>query len=146
LAVGDKADDLHAVYRRHPQELQNMIAHDLKDIFPGSDPEAVEIHAQPWQADEYTQGSYAFYRPGQWFGIRAILQEPHMCVYFAGEHLADEQGFMEGAVVTGKDAAENVKKAAASKLLHQRAHPAIAPYLNGRQNLLTGAPREHERH
>lgn len=145
-AVGDKADDLHAVYRRHPHELQKMIVQDLKDIFPGSDPEAVEIHAQPWQADEYTQGSYAFYRPGQWFGIRAILQEPHMRVYFAGEHLADEQGFMEGAVVTGKDAAENVQKAAASKLLHQSAHPAIAPYLYGRRNILTGAPRENERH
>jgi monoamine oxidase len=35
-------------------------------------------------------------------------------VYFAGEHLADEQGFMEGAVVTVKDAAENVQKASGS--------------------------------
>jgi hypothetical protein len=123
-----------------------MIVQDLEHIFPGSKPDAAEIHAQAWQADEYTQGSYAFYRPGQWFGIRAILQEPHMRVYFAGEHLADEQGFMEGAVVTGKDAAENVQKAAASKLLHESAHPAIAPYLYGRRNILTGAPRENERH
>jgi monoamine oxidase len=47
-----------------------------------------------------------------------------MRAYFAGEHLADEQGFMEGAVVTGKDAAENVQKAAASELLHESPHPA----------------------
>jgi Flavin containing amine oxidoreductase len=38
-----------------------------------------------------------------------------MRVYFAGEHLADEQGFMEGAVVTGKDAAESIQKTASSK-------------------------------
>ena len=55
--------------------------------------------------------------------MRAILQEPHMQVYFAGEHLADEQGFMEGAVVTGNDTAENVQKAAASKLLQSERAP-----------------------
>jgi monoamine oxidase len=135
-AVGDKADDLNAVYKRNPQELQNLIERDLKSIFPGVRPNSVDIHAQPWQADEYTQGSYAFYRPGQWFGIRAILQEPHMRVYFAGEHLADEQGFMEGAVVTGKDAAEGVQKAVSSNLLHRSPHPAIAPYVNARRNVI----------
>jgi monoamine oxidase len=134
--VGDKADDLNAVYKRKHRDLQDMIVQDLKNIFPGAKPDAVDIEAQPWQSDEYTQGSYAFYRPGQWFGIRAILQEPHMRVYFAGEHLADEQGFMEGAVVTGKDAAENVQKAAASKLLHKSAHPAIARYVHARRNIL----------
>jgi monoamine oxidase len=135
-AVGDKADDLNAVYQRDRHELQRMIVRDLKDIFPGTDPDAVDIHAQPWQADEYTQGSYAFYRPGQWFGIRAILQEPHMRVYFAGEHLADEQGFMEGAVVTGKEAAESVQKASASDLLHRSPHPAIASYVNAGRNII----------
>jgi monoamine oxidase len=31
-------------------------------------------------------------------------------VFFAGEHIADWQGFMEGAVVTGKAAADAVAK------------------------------------
>jgi monoamine oxidase len=135
-AVGDKADDLNAVYKRNRHKLQRMIVQDLKAIFPGVNPDAVDIEAHPWQADEYAQGSYAFYRPGQWFGIRAILKEPHMRVYFAGEHLADEQGFMEGAVVTGKEAAESVQKAAASKLLHRSAHPAIASYVNASRNVI----------
>jgi monoamine oxidase len=137
-AVGDKADDLHAIYKRSPNDLKMLIEQDLAFIFPGVSPNAVDIHAQPWQADEYTQGSYAFYRPGQWFGIRAILQEPHMRVYFAGEHLADEQGFMEGAVVTGKEAAESVQKASDSNLFHRSSHPAIASYINARRNILAG--------
>jgi monoamine oxidase len=29
-------------------------------------------------------------------------------VQFAGEHIADEQGFMEGAVDTGEEAADNL--------------------------------------
>ena len=127
-ASGDKADDLNALYRANPEKLKNLIQNDLALIFPGVHPNAVAIHAQPWQSDEYTQGAYALYRPGQWFGIRAILLEPHLRVYFAGEHLADEQGFMEGAVMTGKNAAESVRKASSSDLLRRSQHPAVATY------------------
>ena len=63
------------------------------------------IASYAWQRDPYTQGAYALYRPGQWFTLRPILQRPHGKVLFAGEHLADWQGFMEGAVVTGEEAA-----------------------------------------
>jgi monoamine oxidase len=135
-AIGDKADDLKALLDADPNKLKQVIERDLMMIFPGVKLNAVAIKAQPWQTDEYTQGAYAFYRPGQWFGIRATLQEPHMRVYFAGEHLAEEQGFMEGAVVTGEDAANNVLKASASDLLRRSAHPAIAPYLHARRNVL----------
>ena len=66
---------------------------------------ARSIASYHWQRDPHTQGAYALYRPGQWFGIRPVLQRPHGKVLFAGEHLADWQGFMEGAVVTGEEAA-----------------------------------------
>lgn len=59
-----------------------------------------------WQENPYTGGSYAFYRPGQWFTVRPTLQEPHGRVLFAGEHSADWQGFMEGAVNTGEAVAD----------------------------------------
>ena len=56
-------------------------------------------------AIEYTEGGPRLYRPGQWFGVRPMLQRPHGKVLFAGEHLADWQGFMEGAIETGEQAA-----------------------------------------
>ena len=59
-----------------------------------------------WGADGYSRGSYAVYGKGQWFGLRPVLAEPFLNIHFAGEHIADWQGFMEGAVDTGAAAAE----------------------------------------
>ena len=61
-----------------------------------------------WGNDNYSKGSYAMYGKDQWFGVRPILQEPFLHTHFAGEHLADWQGFMEGAINTGEAAAELV--------------------------------------
>jgi monoamine oxidase len=111
-AVGDKADDIAA---ESDYDLTRWIT---KDIFEATSATPVaadlvdqyvkyaRIHRQVWQKDEYSQGSYAFYRPGEWFSLRSVLQEPHGSVLFAGEHLADWQGFMEGAVTTGEAAAD----------------------------------------
>lgn len=57
-----------------------------------------------WGEDELSKGAYAMYGKGQWFALRPILQKPFLKTHFAGEHLADWQGFMEGAINTGEDA------------------------------------------
>jgi len=107
-AVGDKADDIAAA---PPQKLKNWIVEDVARAYglpwrsTTSRRIALAIKQQPWQADPFTGGAYAFYRPGQWFTVRPALAKPFGRVFFAGEHIADWQGFMEGAVVTGKAAA-----------------------------------------
>lgn len=63
-----------------------------------------------WGNDEYSRGAYAFYGIDQWFKLRPILAQPFMNTHFAGEHIADWQGFMEGAIETGEAAVENVYK------------------------------------
>ena len=102
-AVGEKADVLasHDDRRR-----MNIITRDLVDLDPAAPNLARGIASYAWQRDEYTEGAYALYRPGQWFGIRPILARPHGKILFAGEHLADWQGFMEGAINTGEEAAD----------------------------------------
>jgi monoamine oxidase len=92
-------------------ELRSLIAADLAKLFPGEDTAPIAIYKYAWQEDKYTQGAYAFYRPGQWFPIREVLGKNHGSVYFAGEHIADEQGFMDGAVDSGQDAAAQVTAA-----------------------------------
>ncbi|WP_228409683.1 FAD-dependent oxidoreductase [Chryseobacterium sp. T16E-39] len=62
-----------------------------------------------WGNDDRSKGAYALYGPGQWFRIRPVLKEPFLHTHFAGEHLADWQGFMEGAIVSGEAAAEEIK-------------------------------------
>lgn len=58
-----------------------------------------------WGNDDYSRGAYALYGPGQWFGILPVLKEPFLHTHFAGEHLSDWQGFMEGAINSGEEAA-----------------------------------------
>ncbi len=61
-----------------------------------------------WGNDEYSHGAYALYGKGQWFRVMPILKRSHIHTHFAGEHLADWQGFMEGAINTGEEAAEKI--------------------------------------
>ena len=61
-----------------------------------------------WGNDEFSRGAYAVYGKGQWFRIMPILKRSHIHTHFAGEHLADWQGFMEGAINTGEEAAGKI--------------------------------------
>jgi monoamine oxidase len=65
-----------------------------------------------WGNDPYSYGAYAIYAPGQWFTTRRTLKNHFIHTHFAGEHLADWQGFMEGAVNTGEEAADLIIKGA----------------------------------
>lgn len=107
-AIGDKSDDLAA---RGTEQLRESIERDLTALFPGENTRSIATVRYAWQEDKYTQGAYALYRPGQWFPIRQVLRQPHGRIHFAGEHLADEQGFMEGAVDSGEEAAKQIHDA-----------------------------------
>ena len=107
-AIGDKADDLNGSLLT---DLKARIHSDIKRIFPKETVRILAIQKQAWQSNPLTQGAYAFYRPGQWFTVRELLAEPFQRVYFAGEHIADEQGFMDGAVDTGQAAARKIMRA-----------------------------------
>jgi monoamine oxidase len=111
-AVGEKADVLAS---QSSGRRSDIITRDLLPLNRKAPELAVNIQSMAWQRDAYTQGAYAFYRPGQWFRLRPILRQPHGKILFAGEHLADWQGFMEGAVVTGETAAQALKGRAARK-------------------------------
>jgi monoamine oxidase len=104
-AVGDKADVLAS---QDDTRRQTIVARDLIDFTWSAPNLARGIASYAWQRDEYTKGAYALYRPGQWFGIRPVLARPHGKVLFAGEHIADWQGFMEGAIETGEAAAASL--------------------------------------
>ncbi len=101
-AIGEKADVLAA---QNDRRRTDIITRDLAPFDERAPQLARAVTSYAWQRDRYTRGAYALYRPGQWFALRPLLQRPHLKVLFAGEHLADWQGFMEGAIVTGEEAA-----------------------------------------
>ena len=104
-AIGEKADILAS---QSDVRRMRVITNDIVDFNANAPKLAKRIASYAWQRDEITDGAYALYKPGQWFGIRPILQRPHGKVLFAGEHLADWQGFMEGAIETGEAAATSL--------------------------------------
>jgi monoamine oxidase len=104
-AIGEKADVLASQDDRRRMEI---VTRDLMPLDRRAPELSLSIRSYAWQRDPLVQGAYAVYRPGQWFTTRPILQRPHGKVLFAGEHLADWQGFMEGAVVTGESAAKSL--------------------------------------
>lgn len=104
-AIGEKADVLAA---QNDRRRTDIITRDLVPFNERAPQLARAVTSYAWQRDRHTRGAYALYRPGQWFTIRPLLKRPHGKVLFAGEHLAEWQGFMEGAVVTGEEAAQSL--------------------------------------
>lgn len=106
-AVGEKADVLAS---QSDERRMRIVAGDISPLDRDAPNKARRIISYAWQRDPFTDGAYALYKPGQWFGIRPILARPHGKVLFAGEHIADWQGFMEGAIETGEAAATSLIK------------------------------------
>ena len=81
-------------------------------IYPGvADKYNGKISKFPWMVYPYSKGSYTCYKKGQWSAFAGIEAEPFDNIFFAGEHCSvKHQGFMNGAVETGRKAAENMAR------------------------------------
>ena len=104
-AIGDKAD---VIARQSNEYRKKMIVEALRPAFGDLTAKFVRQVNYYWGNDEHTMGAYTLYGKNQVFTLQPILAKPHQRVFFAGEHLADWQGFMEGAVVTGEEAAKSL--------------------------------------
>ncbi|MDW8295250.1 MAG: FAD-dependent oxidoreductase [Raineya sp.] len=103
--IGDKA---YSLARQNKETRKKIVVQTLEPLFGNVEPLIEDIVGYYWGSDAYTQGAYALYQLGQWFGIRNVLAQPFKNIFFAGEHIADWQGFMEGAAQTGKEIAEKL--------------------------------------
>ena len=94
---------------------------DLNFIFPGAVAAArrtqrgVLAYLEHWPSNPLALGSYTCYKPGQFTTIAGLEGLPVGNVFFAGEHANSFyvwQGFMEGAALSGVDAAAAILKRA----------------------------------
>lgn len=100
--IGDKA----AVIANQSDEWKRQIVQSTLEPYFGNVKDIFESQTNYyWGNDELSHGAYALYGQGQWFRVQPILKRSHIHTHFAGEHLADWQGFMEGAINTGEEAA-----------------------------------------
>ena len=101
----------------NPQNAQkeaSLFVKALDNVFPGALTHASNVnghylvHLEHWPSNPLTLGSYTCYTPGQFTTIAGNEGKPVANLYFAGEHANSFyvwQGFMEGAVLSGIDAA-----------------------------------------
>ncbi len=106
-AIGEKADVLASVNANQRNEI---ILNALKPAFGDVSKYVKEEMMYYWGQDKYSAGAYAFYGKNQWFDVMPILKKSFNHIHFAGEHLADWQGFMEGAINSGEEAADQILK------------------------------------
>lgn len=63
-----------------------------------------------WDNQPYNRGAFAMVLPGQkkLFAYEMLKPEFNQRIYFAGEHLSTKHGWMQGALYTGKEAANQL--------------------------------------
>src|SRR4051794_10150182 len=65
-----------------------------------------------WQGDQWTKGSYSYWKVGQYTGFSGMEAAEQNGCHFAGEHTStDFQGYLQGGVETGQRAAAEIVQA-----------------------------------
>jgi len=106
-AVGDRA---YVLSNMSDQEKIETICQALEVPFGDVRKYVDGIVSYYWGDDPFVGGAYALFEKNHPLNLKDKLREPHQRVVFAGEHTADCQGFMEGAIESGLRAARAVEK------------------------------------
>jgi monoamine oxidase len=80
----------------------------LEGLFPGAKELVERAETVAWPNEPYSAGAYAAFAPGDLTRHWATLFAPAGRLYFAGEHAAILQGYMEGAVESGQRVANEI--------------------------------------
>jgi monoamine oxidase len=79
-----------------------------KQAFPEIDRELQKSYVQRWAEDPTVRGAFTVFHPGQMASWVPIIGRAEGRVYFAGEHTAPWNGWMEGALWSGERAAQEI--------------------------------------
>jgi monoamine oxidase len=95
-----------------PKKDVNWLLGQVDNLFPGTGSaytgRAYEDH---WSMDPWHRGAYSYWRVGQYTTISGYESLQEANVHFAGEHTdPEDQGFLNGAVVSGERAAGEIAR------------------------------------
>jgi monoamine oxidase len=91
--------------------LAEVVAAGVAEAFGDPVPEPIEAQSVRWPLMPFSGGGYVAWAPGQMSAWYGPLREGTGRLRFAGEHTAELSGYMEGAVRSGRRAAEQIDSA-----------------------------------
>lgn len=84
---------------------------DLKRLFPDIEEHYEAGASKCWDADPWSRGAYAWFRPGQMTRFLPVLGKPDGRIHFAGDHTSSTPGWMEGALHSAERVVGEVERA-----------------------------------
>ncbi|MCA1783165.1 MAG: flavin monoamine oxidase family protein [Intrasporangiaceae bacterium] len=105
-----EADDGREWARRTPAERRAAAVECFVRYFGPRAAHPVEYLERDWMAEEFSRGCYgAHFTPGVWTAYGSALREPVGRIHWAGAECSPVwNGYMEGAVRSGEDVAEQI--------------------------------------
>jgi len=81
----------------------------IEELRPAAKGQLEAIHVHSWELDEFAGGAdFLSWRPGEIAEFHGPLWAPHGRVHFCGEHTAELNRGMEGAMESGERVAAEV--------------------------------------
>lgn len=107
VSAGKDADD---AFNMSYRDFENKWLKGAEKVYPGLEKNYNQkISKICWGMNPLSGGSYTSYRIGQWSEFSGVESEPFENIFFAGEHCSVEhQGYMNGALESGRMAAETI--------------------------------------
>lgn len=94
-----------------PERIEWTLAQ-VEQIYPGSRRHFEQGASIYWNDQQFTRGSYSHYSPGTMTVLGPVIALPEGRLHFAGEHTDMVQGYMEGALASGRRAAGEIGRRA----------------------------------
>ncbi len=85
-------------------------------VHPGVDGVFERGSSYCWDSDPWARGDYAWFAPGELRDFLPHLARPEGRVHFAGDHTSSLPGWMQGALASGRRAADEIHAAASSPI------------------------------
>jgi len=91
-----------------PEEAGRRVIEALEKIRPAATGQLEFLGIKSWGKDLCAQGGWAYFRPGQIRRFAKTMGKPHGQIRFCGEHLAQNNRGMEGAMESGERVANEI--------------------------------------
>ncbi|HEY3499691.1 MAG TPA: NAD(P)/FAD-dependent oxidoreductase [Polyangiaceae bacterium] len=82
----------------------------VAQLLPGLERHVIASQVKVWADDPWAGGAYLQFLPGQLYDLKPHFARPEGRVHFAGDHTSHIPGWMQGALLSGHRAADEIRR------------------------------------